>query len=345
MSLSNVGGGNSDVLEDRRGDFEQIALISFAWMVEQCKPYLAFEPRIRKRSVRDRMALMLPIMAEMRNSQWKEYGDWIKPLWRTLEHLWLYTPACRKFAPKVVVGWAEGPIVDSYTLKMRLTGSQHRTPGDYGNPPDDPEGKKDRCRKNPRYTTNEAIHPSVTYRRWAVKDYEPKALDGFTRSWNGTQWVWSKPAVKQKQWFWDWREPVVVPAIEVPEYPVPVDDDTTAQLIPVQSASKPLSKSAAVPGKFSRFLTKDYVDFLKNLESQEDDDLVQRKSLEAWRNAEKKLLNHTKETTATEFLIATAKGEDWDTKGYPIRHLGWWARVKNILFPGRAGYKQPSHQA
>ncbi|KXJ86061.1 hypothetical protein Micbo1qcDRAFT_219905 [Microdochium bolleyi] len=285
----NCGGGNSDVLEDRLGDFEQIALISFAWMVERCRPFLQFEERLRKRSVRDRMALVVPVVAEIQRNEWKDYGTSMRPLWRGLDSVGLYKASLRKFGDKTVVGWAEGPIVDSYTASMKLTGSQVRTPGDYRYAPDDTE------REHRLGETNEFIHPSVAYRMRAVDKYDPDALKGYKRTWrqDKKQWVWSKPAMPASKgsWYpWSGKQPAVE-AIEVPEYSIPAEG-----------------------AKFSRFLTKDYTSFLAKLERDEEDRFKKpkdKKTSKELREAEKKLEDDTPATMATDFLDVTARGEEW----------------------------------
>jgi uncharacterized protein (DUF2235 family) len=38
----NVGGGSDDPFKDKMGDFESIANMTFAWMVDRCAPFLSF---------------------------------------------------------------------------------------------------------------------------------------------------------------------------------------------------------------------------------------------------------------------------------------------------------------
>lgn len=287
----NVGGGDSDLLVDRLGDFEQNALISFAWMVEQVKPFLKFEDRIRKRSVRDRMALVVPVIAEAEAKAWKDYGTWVKPLWRGLESLGLYNAVLREFGARTVIGWAEGPMPDSYTPKMKATGEQRRTPGDYRHRPDD------KAREKPALgATNEYIHPSIQFRKLAHEAYDPEALKGYKREHREgevegekkKQWYWTKPATQKDGWFWQAKPEIA--AICVPEWPV----DNTA--------------------KFSRFLTKDYTSFLKALEIDTDDRLLQAKperTPEEQEAYEKKQEKDLPDTEATIFLNLTLEGKEW----------------------------------
>ncbi|KAJ1323444.1 DUF2235 domain-containing protein [Microdochium nivale] len=277
----NVGGGDSDILKERLGDFEQIALISFAWMIERVKPFIEFEPRLRKRSVRDRMALVVPVLAESTNERWKNYGTWFPTLWKGLDSVGIYKAELRSLGEKTVVGWAEGPIVDSYTIAMKATGSAVRTPGDYRYAPED------KLRSKELGHTNEFIHPSIAYRKLAMK-YDPEALAGFTRTWRGDKWLWSKPLVQQpKAHFWSKAKPDIE-AIEVPEYPA--------------------------EGKFSHFLTKDYTKFLLELEMDEEDKFIKPKeirSLEDQAKFEIKEEKRAPDTEATRFFELTAEGEEW----------------------------------
>ncbi|KAH7014374.1 uncharacterized protein B0I36DRAFT_389287 [Microdochium trichocladiopsis] len=188
----NIGGGSDDVLGDRDGDFEQIALISFAWMCEQVKPFVRFEERLRKRSVRDRMALIVPVLAEISAGGNKDFGSWVKPFWKALDWTGAYKAETKQIAPSTVCGWAEGPIVDSYTLKMRATGSITRTPGEYCKTPKGTE-------QHQLGDTQESIHPTVAYRmkKLGPEKYDPEALRNFKRVWvkENERWEWQKAGV------------------------------------------------------------------------------------------------------------------------------------------------------
>ncbi|KAJ1323764.1 DUF2235 domain-containing protein [Microdochium nivale] len=201
----NVGGGSNDPLEARKGDLEQIALITFGWMVEQVRPFLRFEDKLHKRSVRDRMALIVPVLAEYAADENKDFGklSWAKPLWKALDAKGLVKAKKKEIATSTLCGWAEGPIVDSYTLAMMATGSITRTPGEYRTDTAQPGvvlGK-----------TNEAIHPCVAYRMKVVPDYKPEALKGFRRRFVDGKWLWEKKAVGTN------------PPVEVGEFKIPVN--------------------------------------------------------------------------------------------------------------------------
>lgn len=194
------GGGSDDPLVDRLDDFEQIALITFAWMTEQVRPFLRFEERLRKRSVRDRMALIIPVKAEIAAGGNKDFGSWGKSFWKALDSTGLKKATSKQIADTTVCGWATGPIIDSYTGSVKATGSKTRTPGQYRKIP-----KSDKLLGE----TFESIHPSVAYRMKAVKGYNPPALEGFKRVWDST--------AEPKQWVWKHPNGTEVPEFKIPE--------------------------------------------------------------------------------------------------------------------------------
>ncbi|KAJ0287376.1 hypothetical protein COL940_002588 [Colletotrichum noveboracense] len=168
----NVGGGNPNILAGDESDFEQLALISFAWMCDQIKPYLQLdddevyntlstladrEVEQRKRTIQD-----------LRSG--KDYGsNWVtQPFWKVLDFTGVY-----KASKKGVTedGWALGTIVDSFTGMMKMSGSKYRTPGRY---------KEDNADKD-MSETKEEIHPSVFLRYESLSGYRPISLTGFKR--------------------------------------------------------------------------------------------------------------------------------------------------------------------
>lgn len=82
---------------------------------------------------------------------------------------------------EIQYGWADGPIIDSFSGTMRLAGSTPRTPGRYS------QGKSAGVKLG---ATNEMIHPSVQYRMQKRPAYRPEPLHGFTRQQkaNGFEW-------------------------------------------------------------------------------------------------------------------------------------------------------------
>ncbi|ETS85953.1 hypothetical protein PFICI_03978 [Pestalotiopsis fici W106-1] len=174
----NIGGGDDDPLHDRKCDFEQIALITFAWMCEQIAPYVQLDSNLLKlatNSVRDRYELIhAPLQL---TPQTREEG-----LLKKASDLLNRAGAGQKpVSPEVQYGWADGPIVDSFAGTMKLAGSKPRTPGRYSH--SGPDGAK-------LGKTNEMIHPSVQYRMQRRPEYRPEPLKGFTRQQtdHGFQW-------------------------------------------------------------------------------------------------------------------------------------------------------------
>ncbi|KAF0324258.1 hypothetical protein GQ607_008432 [Colletotrichum asianum] len=168
----NVGGGNSNILAGDESDFEQLALISFAWMCDQIKPYLQLDDdavyetlsTLADREVEQRKRMI----QDLRSG--KDYGsNWAtKPFWKVLDYTGVYK-ASKKVVPED--GWALGTIVDSFTGMMKMSGSKYRTPGRYK---DDNDGKD-------MSETKEEIHPSVFLRHETLSAYRPYSLTGFER--------------------------------------------------------------------------------------------------------------------------------------------------------------------
>ncbi|KAF4814013.1 hypotheticall protein [Colletotrichum tropicale] len=168
----NVGGGNPGILTGDESDFEQLALISFAWMCDQIKPYLQLNDdklnntlsTLADREVEQRKRMI----QDLRSG--KDYGsNWAaKPFWKVLDYTGVYK-ASKKGVPED--GWALGTIVDSFTGMMKMSGSKYRTPGRY---------KEDNADKD-RSETKEEIHPSVFLRYERISGYRPISLTGFER--------------------------------------------------------------------------------------------------------------------------------------------------------------------
>ncbi|KAI1848423.1 hypothetical protein JX265_008795 [Neoarthrinium moseri] len=173
----NVGGGSDDILTEMKGDFEQLALITFAWMCEQVAPYLQLDTdldTLARGAVEDRYSLMRPALDAMAKADKDALGS---PLSSKglglLEKAGLKKAQVKGISKEVINGWATGPIVDSYAGLMAFAGSVPRTPGRYA---------EDKSGKVKLGQTNEYIHPSVEYRKRSRTDYRPKPLEGFTRS-------------------------------------------------------------------------------------------------------------------------------------------------------------------
>ncbi|KAF5517814.1 Uncharacterized protein CGCA056_v011300 [Colletotrichum aenigma] len=168
----NVGGGNPNILAGDESDFEQLALISFAWMCDQIKPYLQLDDdevyntlsTLADREVEQRKRMI----QDLRSG--KDYGsNWVtQPFWKVLDFTGVYKASKKGVAED---GWALGTIVDSFTGMMKMSGSKYRTPGRY---------KEDNADKD-MSETKEEIHPSVFLRYESLSGYRPISLTGFKR--------------------------------------------------------------------------------------------------------------------------------------------------------------------
>ncbi|KAH8203035.1 hypothetical protein TruAng_002763 [Truncatella angustata] len=185
----NIGGGSDDPLDEREGDFEQIALITFAWMCEQISPYIQLDKDIfnlAKNSLQDRYDLIAcplePLPPTMLPKGGNDIGHWLKKRASSFLVKNGLKDSHKTVSEQVQFGWATGPIEDSFSGAMVLAGSRTRTPGRYN------ERNFDGVRIGKTY---EMIHPTVWYRQERRPDYLPEALKGFKRqqaSTKGFEW-------------------------------------------------------------------------------------------------------------------------------------------------------------
>ncbi|KAI1326916.1 hypothetical protein F5Y16DRAFT_421482 [Xylariaceae sp. FL0255] len=178
----NIGGGSDDMLEDKKGDFEQIAMITLSWMVEQLRPHLEFESGITYSWDQDRFMLMQPIVEDLLKDK-KFTNHWlVKKIDNLLaeepkQDPWNDNNKTRKsvIAADALRRWAVGPIPDSFTSDFERAGSENRSPGEYSS-----EGKLLEWKR-----TMEYIHPCVKYRMDYLgrnkNGYDPASLKGFDR--------------------------------------------------------------------------------------------------------------------------------------------------------------------
>ena len=139
----NVGGGNSDQLEDHKKhltDMEAMANITYAWMIDRVREYtdLVFN---------------------------EDDLQEIAQRYSTAQNDLLAEDDTRR-GGRAYQGWGMGPVADSWE-GMKLGGSKVRSPGHY------PE----------KGATHEYIHPVVAYakRKDAPKHYDSAAMKGFER--------------------------------------------------------------------------------------------------------------------------------------------------------------------
>lgn len=130
------------MLKERKGDFESMANITFAWMVDRVQQFteLAF----------DEEALFTII---------ERYAENITEIIKKQN-------IANKNGNQVYAGWGLGPQVDSMSLAMMVAGSVIRTPAEYFE----------------NRTTNEYIHPVVGFAlENPGNKWKPRSLNGFKR--------------------------------------------------------------------------------------------------------------------------------------------------------------------
>jgi hypothetical protein len=200
----NIGGGSDDQITGAQGDREQIATITLAWMIDRVWPFLAFDHRALDNIWGEHAALTGdPTHNENSFRRPRSYEKpeptYLQSITRYVSSfVWTPPPPREEQWPRSVIGYASGPIVDSYTMQYRLmmTGSTTRTPGKYalqtrtGHSDSDasttPKSKSWTC---------ETIHPSVWIRQQVLRlkgepAYDPPALSGFRRDSTENGYVW-----------------------------------------------------------------------------------------------------------------------------------------------------------
>ncbi|KAK8039076.1 hypothetical protein PG993_007487 [Apiospora rasikravindrae] len=255
----NVGGGSDDLLKDCKGDFEQIAMISFAWMCEQIAPYLQLDVDLRslaRVAVEDRVTLIKPVLDRIAHGE-KDFGsNWLaRKGWEALDWSGLKKAQPKHVANDVVNGWATGPIVDSFSGTMTLAGAVDRTPGRYV------EYKEKGKSPVKLGETHEMIHPSVEYRMRKKKNttprYDPEGLKGFRRDVRKAadekkRSEWTGSGKLGYEWTYEWtktgntKEGGEVVEVLIPEYLIKPED--------VFSRYVAMQDSLGVEGTASQFI-------------------------------------------------------------------------------------------
>ncbi|KAG9002321.1 hypothetical protein FRB93_011747 [Tulasnella sp. JGI-2019a] len=160
LSLENALEGKSPAICKTDMDMEELADISFSWMVDRCSPFLSFD---------------LGYLAQISI----QHEDILKA----------------RHHPEPTPGYAAGPIKDSYVpiLGYFMGGSAPRTPGQYD------ERNKNRDPNYISRNTNECFHPSVRARwqalggKWnpsPIGEWKPKYFSEGDKKHSG--WVWVK---------------------------------------------------------------------------------------------------------------------------------------------------------
>ncbi|KAI0390447.1 hypothetical protein F5Y17DRAFT_461757 [Xylariaceae sp. FL0594] len=209
----NIGGGSDDLLKKKEGDFEQISMITLAWMVEQLRPHLAFEINVTNFWDQDRFLIMRPHV-ETLLSKSEHKNHWLV---KKIDKLLALEPKADPWnddnktrrsvlAADALRGWAVGPLPDSMTPDFERAGSQYRSPGEY-KVKDKVTGKDVPLGWE---RTHEYIHPCVQYRmehlgKVGKEGYTPIPLAAFDRqprhdADGTTGYDWVKKNVKIPEW-------------------------------------------------------------------------------------------------------------------------------------------------
>jgi hypothetical protein len=210
----NIGGGSSDQLTGGQTDKEQIATLTLAWMIDRCRPFIDFHTGALSKLYRDHAYLTrdptFSLLDQEDPLQVKRNAPvtWAQATKRYVSSFFGYDAQAEHEPP---IGYAAGPIVDSYTWTYVLmrTGSKTRTPGGYSSQFRSSTGEAvTSTPDSERLDTKERIHPSVYARMKAVpakgeKPYMPEALAGFKREpviskgvQMGHAWVHPKTGVR-----------------------------------------------------------------------------------------------------------------------------------------------------
>lgn len=159
----NIGGGSDDTLR-KEGDMEEMSNITFAWMLDQIKPYVSLHEEyiIEEREASEYFIAKL-IESPPDDASW---GAWAQRKAASIASIFKTptTTSDKQVDKRRSYGWGTGPMQDSFTLFYYLNGSSRRTPGRY-----DSFDKKG----NLRGETFEFIHPVVGFRQMQLKDYAP----------------------------------------------------------------------------------------------------------------------------------------------------------------------------
>lgn len=199
----NVGGGSSNNVVDEKaqskpkGDAEQLATITYAWMLDRIRPHLALD--------QDALNVQFAPFDKMKTHDTPDVPA-KAPSRGMLMSTWDYF-----FAPAkpLLTGYARGHIDDSFTAQYWLMGTPiNRRPGKYHNVDEE--------------FTTERIHPSVFFRQEATKkfgdqSYTPFALQGWERVKDdkgigrdgkvrkGWKWVKSGGEQDKQEFLWEFQ--------------------------------------------------------------------------------------------------------------------------------------------
>ncbi|KAJ5773905.1 hypothetical protein N7457_008801 [Penicillium paradoxum] len=158
----NIGGGSDDSLRNE-GDMEEMSNITFAWMLDQIRPYLSLNEEYVLQE-REAWEYYISKLAETSNND-NSWGSWVqrKAAFIISAFRRPTTSATRRGTHRTY-GWGTGHMQDSFTPFYYLNGSTPRTPGRYDS--FDKDG-------NALGESFEYVHPVVGFRQKQLKDYTP----------------------------------------------------------------------------------------------------------------------------------------------------------------------------
>jgi hypothetical protein len=155
----NIGGGSDDTLHNE-GDMEEMSSITFAWMLDQIKPYLSLNEEYLGK---ERADMEFHISTLVEKPQLRE--SLLVQAQRTAAVFKRSSLATVESGDKQrSYGWGTGVLKDSFTPFYYLNGSKKRTPGSYD--PLDKDGQ-------PLGDTFEYVHPVVGFREKQLPEYTP----------------------------------------------------------------------------------------------------------------------------------------------------------------------------
>ncbi|KAH7079694.1 hypothetical protein FB567DRAFT_127260 [Paraphoma chrysanthemicola] len=221
----NVGGGT----DDAKTDFEGLANITFAWMVEQCRPYLAFEPFTNatiarylqrmveddtEQSLRKKEAPPTTLIGKAVAAITEDLGA-IGSFFSGDENATPKEKMVRTycFEPSVVPPyrpehWTLFHALDSYSLFYKAFSSpEMRTPGHC-----DDRSTEDHIPLQKLGQTNEWIHPSVKWRLDKSKAYDEDEFHYRSKPLESFDWT-------QKDGVYGWKHKWYR-NVWIPEWPI-----------------------------------------------------------------------------------------------------------------------------
>ncbi|KAF2467415.1 uncharacterized protein BDR25DRAFT_291791 [Lindgomyces ingoldianus] len=190
----NSGGGSDDSIGDMKGDKEQLANVTFSWMLQCIAPYLTIDDAEFKKTITQYQQWL----DKVRWTCTYYHEGWFGKAVSILPNVPFVNPAPDELTaprrdkphqhPDLDRRWGTGPIDDSYTFKYKLNGSEPRVPGHcrtefwYADPNNKDGGQWKLEYIKEHGDTNEYIHPVCAYRQMIRGPKEKSALGDFNRT-------------------------------------------------------------------------------------------------------------------------------------------------------------------